>query len=89
MKVSDFKVGLIYKILTKDWEAPDGEIIPGKEYVKTILEPANKDNSLFDGETPPDSVIAEWQEFLRVKCSKSKKPHLLHPRSILTAELLN
>jgi hypothetical protein len=88
MKVSDFKVGSIYKIQTKDWEAPDGEIIPGKEYVKTILEPANKDNSLFDGETPPDSVIAKWQEFVRVECSKSKKTHLMHPRSILTAVLI-
>jgi hypothetical protein len=70
-------------------EVSDGEIIPSKEYVKTILEPGNKDNSLFDGETPPDSVIAEWQEFLRVKCIKSKKPHLLHPTPILTADLLS
>jgi hypothetical protein len=88
MKISDFKVGLTYKILTKDWEAPDGKMIPGKEYEQTILEPANKDNRLLDGETPSDSVIEEWQEFLRVKCSKSKKTHLIHPRSILSAEVL-
>ena len=88
MQVTDFKIGSTYKIKTRDWETPCGEIITGKEFVKTILDPASKDNTLLDGEIPPESVIAEWQQFLRVKCREDGKIHFLSPRTISEAEIL-
>lgn len=88
MQLTDFKIGSTYKIKTKDWETPFGETIYGKEFVKTILEPASKDNTSWDGDVPPDSVIHEWQQFLRVRCEGNGKIHFIHPRKILEAELI-
>lgn len=88
MKLSDFDIGKTYKAKQIDWITPDDEVIKGKEYLVTVLEPANKNNSLWDDEVPPDSVIYDWQTFLRVQCVVSKKVFLLHPNNIKSAELV-
>ncbi|MGI2023797.1 hypothetical protein [Shewanella glacialipiscicola] len=79
--VEDFRVGLTYKITTKDWKTPSGEIIPGKEIVKTILEQEMFDDSikqLFD-----DSI----KQFLCVRDIEASKIHFLHPKTIKNFEL--
>jgi hypothetical protein len=86
--LTEFNIGSTYRIKAKDWKTPSGEVITGKVCVRIILEPANKDNCLLGDEIPSDIAISEWQKFLRVECPDGGKKHLLHPRTILSAELI-
>lgn len=89
MKLSDFNIGLTYRLKQKDWITSDDEIIKGKEHLVKILEPANKTNSTWDDEVAPDSVIENWRTFLRVQCTLTRKVFLIHPDNILSAEIVN
>ena len=88
MQLSDFHTGVTYSIKKKDWEAPIGEIVPGRTLTRKILEPVSKTNSTADGETPTDMEIEGWQAFLRVQDVDSGKIHLLHPEMLLDAAIV-
>lgn len=85
MEMSDFEVGRTYKIITKDWVAPTGEVVPGEIKIRKVLPPADNENS------PTDALpleIKEWQKYLRVLNGDRQRVHLIHPDSIKSAELV-
>lgn len=92
MELSDFRLGAIYSITTKEC-SPDGQsVIPGKTMVRRVLEPATKENSRIRAEgcleVPTDYEVAGWQAFLRVQNVDSGRVHLLHPETIETATMV-
>lgn len=88
MDVKDFETGATYRVKTADCEAPDGQIAPGKELVRRVLEPANQANSEFEDGPAPSHVIEKWQKFLRVEDVGSGKVHLLDPITVESAQLI-
>lgn len=89
MELSDFNEGTIYRIKKKDWEAPTGEVVPGKTLICKVLDPVVEHNSAFEDGPAPDETIAEWKNYLRVKNLDIDKVHLLHPKEVVSAEQLN
>jgi hypothetical protein len=85
MEISDFVVGCTYKITTKDWIAPTGEVVSGEIKIRTVLPPADSGNS------PTDALpveITEWGKYLRVLNTERQQAHLIHPETIKSAELI-
>ena len=89
MELSEFKEGKIYRLKKKDWEAPTGEVVPGKTLVCKILDPVTEHNSSFDDGPASDEAVSEWKNYLRVKNLDLEKVHLLHPAEVVSAEQLN
>jgi len=88
VNVNDFEIGTTYRMRAADWEAPTGQIAPGKEMVRRILVPADQTNSSLESEPAPAHVIQEWQKFLRVEDINSGNVHFLHPETIDSAEAI-
>lgn len=88
MRVNDFIVGTMYRIKLFDWESPDGDIVPGKELLRCILEPVNESNSAFEDGPAPSYILSEWMAFLRVQNPDTGDIHLLNPERIEFARAL-
>lgn len=85
MQLNEFKTGVTYQIRVAEWEAPSGEVVPGKNLTRRVLEPANQHNSTWADGAAPESVIKQWQEFLRVEDPCTGQVHLLHPTTVESA----
>jgi ABC-type protease/lipase transport system fused ATPase/permease subunit len=85
MRLNEFKIGVTYQVRTAEWEAPSGAMVPGKTLTRRVLEPVNQHNAAWKDGEAPESVIEQWQEFLRVEDPDTGKVHLLHPNTIETA----
>jgi len=93
MQLMDFEQDKTYRVTQAAFTPPDSDVaIPGKVLVVKILAPLDAEKSkVYDGETVEASTAYEvnsWCEFLRVENQESKRVHLLHPETLVSAELI-
>ena len=73
----DFEIGENYQISIKNWESPTGEVIQGKVKICEVLEPANVNNSTYDGEPATEAEVNNLSAFLRVYDPVKRSIHLI------------
>ena len=87
-KISDFEVGETYQLTTHDWESPLGDPYPGQTYMREIMEPATAENSSTSEGKATSEEVSNWNDFLRIKDTKSGSIHLIHFDTIKASLLM-
>ncbi len=88
VRVSDFQVGKVYRMVLKPWDTPLGPGGDAEVIVRRILDPADDSNTAFIDGHAPQHVIESWRWFLRVQDIHGGSAHFLAPCTIDSATLV-